>query len=155
MPDMPSMPIYMSPCEVAKWNIQPAGSKTGIYRVNRGGAYNDFGKHLRSAYRSATNPLDHDQNLGFRVARNDETGSGIIETKYDTKIASITIPKNPKILIPYFSYSWKTVISFSSHGGTRYGDSVSDLGKKVQNSYLGLPFEFYYDGGRNLESRID
>lgn len=59
------------------------------------------------------------------------------------------------MLIPYFSYSGKTVISFSSHGGTRYGDSVSDLGKKVQNSYLGLPFEFYYGGGRNLESRID
>ncbi|MCQ2579038.1 MAG: SUMF1/EgtB/PvdO family nonheme iron enzyme, partial [Treponema sp.] len=226
----------------------PAGNKTGIYRVNRGGAYNDFGKHLRSAYRSATNPLDHDQNLGFRVARNDEreilkqvqndtkqvqndakqVQNDVVETKYDSKIASIVIPKNPKILIPYFSYSgntesaakyiskvlkakygeanvdlveiemvnpyrggiyevtqkdlnaearpplktkiadmakydvvllgyptwWatlpmpvmtflesydfsgKTIISFSSHGGTRYGDSVSDLGKKVQSSYL-------------------
>lgn len=225
----------------------PAGSKVGIYRVNRGGAYNDFGKHLRSAYLSATNPLDHDQNLGFRVARNDQKGRGIVETKFDSKIASITIPKNPKILIPYFSYSgntesaakyiskvlkakygdsnvdlveiemvnpyrggiyevtqkdlnaearpplktkianmakydvvllgyptwWattpmpvmtflesydfsgKTIISFSSHGGTRYGDSVSDLGKKVQTSYLGLPFEFYYGGGSNLEKRID
>lgn len=228
-------------------NKNPAGNKVGIYRVNRGGAYNDFGKHLRSAYRSATNPLDHDQNLGFRIARNDEKGTGVVETKYDAKIASITIPKNPKILIPYFSYSgntesaakyiskvlkakygkanvdlveiemvkpyrggiyevtqkdlnaearpplktkiadmkkydvvllgyptwWatlpmpvmtflesydfsgKTIISFSSHGGTRYGDSVSDLGKKVQNSYLGLPFEFFYGGGSGLEKRID
>lgn len=261
----------------------PAGAKTGIYRVNRGGSFNDFGKHLRSAYRSATNPLDRDQNLGFRIARNsNETGnenrnsiarngtstsgrnssgrnlnsvdrnrgssnSTIVETKYDSRIASISIPKNPKILIPYFSYSgntekaanyiskvlkakygdanvslveiemqnpyrggiydasqkdlmsdfrpplktrinriesydvvllgyptwWatlpmpvftflesydfsgKTVVSFSSHGGTRYGDSVSDLNKSLKDSYVALPFEFYYGGGNNLERRID
>ena len=54
-----------------------------------------------------------------------------------------------------YNLSGKTIISFSSHGGTSYGDSVSDLGKKVQNSYLELPFEFFYDGGRYLESRID
>ena len=57
--------------------------------------------------------------------------------------------------IENYDFSGKTVISFSSHGGTRFGDSVSDLGKKIQKSYLGLPFEFYYSGGRNLESRID
>lgn len=34
----------------------PAGAASGSLRVNRGGGYNDFCKHLRSAYRSATNP---------------------------------------------------------------------------------------------------
>lgn len=58
-------------------------------------------------------------------------------------------------LLESYDFSGKTIISFSSHGGTRYGDSVSDLGKKVHNSYLGLPFEFYYSGGSNLEKRID
>lgn len=225
----------------------PSGAKVGQFRVNRGGSYNDFGKHLRSAYRSATNPLDHDQNLGFRIARSVATQKTTVETIKDPTIDSITIPKNPKVLVTYFSYSgntknaalymgnvlqakygrqnvdvveiqmqnpyrgsiydvtqkdlnkdarpplttkianmqkydvvllgyptwWgtipmpvftflesydfakKTVISFSSHGGTRYGDSVSDLSKKLQSSYIGLPFEFHYSGGRDLEKRID
>ena len=244
--------------------LNPLGAETGVYRVNRGGGFNDFGKHLRSAYRSASNPLTKDRNLGFRIARNggkrnvvSASGNGknpaikngIFETKYDGKVASITIPKNPRVLVAYFSYSgntesaaeyiskslkskygevnvdlveiemqnpyrggiydvsqrdlmngtrpplktkigaakmaeydvvllgyptwWatlpmpvytflesydfsgKTVISFSSHGGTMYGDSVSDLSKHLPKSYVGLPFEFFYSGGRDLNARID
>ncbi|WP_296031113.1 flavodoxin [uncultured Treponema sp.] len=242
--------------------LNPLGVAVGVYRVNRGGGFNDFGKHLRSAYRSSSNPLTKDRNLGFRIARNagkrnvvSEGGkstainNGIFETKYDEKVASISIPKNPHVLVAYFSYSgntesaaeyiskslkskfsdekvdlveiemqnpyrggiydvsqrdlmngtrpplktkipaakmaeydvvllgyptwWatlpmpvctflesydfsgKTVISFSSHGGTMYGDSVSDLSKQLQKSYVGLPFEFFYSGGRDLNARID
>lgn len=229
--------------------LNPLGSAVGIYRVNRGGGFNDFGKHLRSAYRSASNPLTKDRNLGFRIARNAGKRNGIFETKYDEKVASITIPKNPRVLVAYFSYSgntesaaeyiskslkskygedkvdlvelemqnpyrggiydvsqrdlmngtrpplktkiaaakmaeydvvllgyptwWatlpmpvytflesydfsgKTVISFSSHGGTMFGDSVSDLSKHLPKSYVGLPFEFFYSGGRDLSARID
>ena len=244
--------------------LNPLGASVGVYRVNRGGGFNDFGKHLRSAYRSASNPLTKDRNLGFRIARNtgkrnaisaDGNGknpdiqNGVFETKYDEKVASISIPKNPHVLVAYFSYSgntesaaeyiskslkqkfgdekvdlvelemqnpyrggiydvsqrdlmsgtrpplktkisatkiaeydvvllgyptwWatlpmpvysfiescdfsgKTVVSFSSHGGTMYGDSVSDLSKHLPKSYLGLPFEFFYSGGRDLNARID
>lgn len=244
--------------------LKPLGASVGVYRVNRGGGFNDFGKHLRSAYRSASNPLTKDRNLGFRIARNtgkrkaisaDGNGknpviqNGVFETKYDEKVASISIPKNPRVLVAYFSYSgntesaaeyiskslkqkfgdekvdlvelemqnpyrggiydvsqrdlmsgtrpplntkisatkmaeydvvllgyptwWatlpmpvysfiescdfsgKTMVSFSSHGGTMYGDSVSDLSKRLPKSYLGLPFEFFYSGGRDLNARID
>ena len=229
--------------------LNPLGSASGVYRVNRGGGFNDFGKHLRSAYRSASNPLTKDRNLGFRIARNAGKRNGVFETKYDEKVASISIPKNPRVLVAYFSYSgntesaaeyiskslkskfgeekvdlvelemqnsyrggiydvsqrdlmsgtrpplktkisaaktaeydvvllgyptwWatlpmpvctflenydfsgKTVISFSSHGGTMYGDSVSDLSKHLPKSYVGLPFEFFYSGGRDLNARID
>lgn len=229
--------------------LNPLGSASGVYRVNRGGGFNDFGKHLRSAYRSASNPLTKDRNLGFRIARNAGKRNGVFETKYDEKVASISIPKNPRVLVAYFSYSgntesaaeyiskslkqkfgdekvdlveiemqnpyrggiydvsqrdlmsgmrpplktkigaakmaeydvvllgyptwWatlpmpvytflesydfsgKTVVSFSSHGGTMYGDSVSDLSKHLPKSYVGLPFEFFYSGGRDLNARID
>lgn len=229
--------------------LNPLGAALGVYRVNRGGGFNDFGKHLRSAYRSASNPLTKDRNLGFRIARNAGKRKGIFETKYDEKVASISVPKNPRVLVAYFSYSgntesaaeyiskslkskfgeekvdlveiemqnpyrggiydvsqrdlmngtrpllktkiaaakmaeydvvllgyptwWatlpmpvctflesydfsgKTVISFSSHGGTMFGDSVSDLSKHLQKSYVGLPFEFFYSGGRDLNARID
>ena len=204
----------------------PAGSANGSLRVNRGGSYNDFGKHLRSAYRSATNPVDADRNLGFRICRNAE---GINETIKTTYSLHISIPENPRILIAYFSYSgntedaahiiqqktgadmieitmeepysgniyevsqqdlmnnvhpalsshvenmsqydvillgyptwWatmpmpvysfleeydfsgKTIVSFSNHGGTMFGDSVSDLSKAVPGAYVGLGYEFNY-----------
>lgn len=240
--------------------LNPLGAAVGVYRVNRGGGLNDFGKHLRSAYRSASNPLTKDRNLGFRIARNASSAGGtggknagersvVFETKYDEKVASISVPKNPRVLVAYFSYSgntesaaeyiskslkskfgeekvdlvelemqnpyrggiydvsqrdlmngtrpplktkisaakmaeydvvllgyptwWatlpmpvytflesydfsgKTVISFSSHGGTMFGDSVSDLSKHLPKSYVGLPFEFFYSGGRDLDARID
>ena len=229
--------------------LNPLGSVVGVYRVNRGGGFNDFGKHLRSAYRSSSNPLTKDRNLGFRIARNAGKRSGVFETKYDEKVASISVSKSPSVLVAYFSYSgntesaaeyiskslkskfgeekvdlveiemqnpyrggiydvsqrdlmngtrpplktripaakmaeydvvllgyptwWatlpmpvctflesydfsgKTVISFSSHGGTMYGDSVSDLSKHLQKSYVGFPFEFFYSGGRDLNARID
>ena len=239
----------MNGASIGKSVLNPLGASTGVYRVNRGGGFNDFGKHLRSAYRSASNPLTKDRNLGFRIARNAEKRNDVFETKYDEKVASISIPKNPRVLIAYFSYSgntesaaeyiskslkqkygeekvdlveiemqnpyrggiydvsqrdlmngtrpplktripaakmaeydvvllgyptwWatlpmpvctflesydfsgKTVISFSSHGGTMYGDSVSDLSKRLPKSYVGFPFEFLYSGARDLNARID
>lgn len=209
-------------------SIDPTGAVSGSLRVNRGGGYNDFCKHLRSAYRSATNPVDTDQNLGFRICRNAEPKDEIVETTYSL---NISIPENPRILVAYFSYSgnteraarmiadktggdlfeierssgsysrvypesaaelkswtkpvlknhvtdmsqydvvllgyptwWattpmpivsfleeydlsgKTVIVFSSHGGTMFGDSVSEVSKLAPNSYIGLGYEFNYSG---------
>jgi formylglycine-generating enzyme required for sulfatase activity len=48
----------------------PTGPVTGTLRVNRGGGWNDFPKHIRSAYRAATPPGNGSFNLGFRLARN-------------------------------------------------------------------------------------
>ena len=66
-----------------------------------------------------------------------------------------TIPMPVMTFLESYDFAGKTVVSFSSHGGTRYGDIVSDLNKALQKSYVGLPFEFYYGGGSNLEKRID
>jgi formylglycine-generating enzyme required for sulfatase activity len=54
----------------AENRIDPAGPATGSYRVNRGGGWNDFPKHVRSAYRSALPPGNGVFNVGFRLARN-------------------------------------------------------------------------------------
>ncbi|MEI0602726.1 flavodoxin [Brachyspira alvinipulli] len=83
----------------------PAGASNGYLRVSRGGSYIDFAKHLRAAYRSACNPLSTDRNTGFRIARNANAINDIITT---TSSLNIEIPKNPKILIAYFSYSGNT-----------------------------------------------
>ncbi|MBQ7584725.1 MAG: SUMF1/EgtB/PvdO family nonheme iron enzyme, partial [Desulfovibrionaceae bacterium] len=226
---------YYGPYDL-KRSKDPWGPGFGTYRVNRGGSFLDFGKHLRSAYRSATNPLDPDPNLGFRIARNATPLEEVVETKAPFRLE---VPDNPKVLVAYFSYSgntrraakmmseilkadlfeirmqkpyrgniyevsqldlnqgirpkltskvdnfasyqvillgyptwWATmpmpvlsfleahdfkgkiVLPFSSHGGTVFGDSVSDLSKAIQGAYVGIGFEFNYCGGRDLEKRI-
>lgn len=213
-----------------------AGPDSGMYRVNRGGAYNDFGKHLRSAYRSAANPLAADPKRGFRIARNEVSLDSVTETKAPFRIA---LPENPKVLVAWFSYSgntekgaeiigrrlgadnfkitmqepyhgniyevsqvdlnngtrpklaghvnniedydvivlgyptwWatmpmpvvsfledhnltgKVILPFSSHGGTIFGESQSDLAKTASGAYVLPGFEYHYSGGGNLDERI-
>lgn len=49
----------------------------------------------------------------------------------------------------------KIILPFSSHGGTVFGDSVSDLSKAVPGAYVGIGFEFNYSGGFRLESHLN
>lgn len=215
----------------------PAGPVSGALRVNRGGGYNDFGKHLRSAYRSATNPADADPNLGFRICRNAAPRDEAVETAAPWRPS---LPEQPRVLVAFYSYSgntrraadiiserlradrfeitmrnpyrgsiyevsqadlnqgvrppltarvdtmaeydvillgyptwWATmpmpvlsflemhnfrgkiILPFSSHGGTVWGDSVSDLAKSVPGAYVGVGFEFHYTGGRGLAEGIE
>jgi formylglycine-generating enzyme required for sulfatase activity len=48
----------------------PTGPVTGTLRINRGGGWNDFPKHIRSAYRAATPPGNGSFNIGIRLVRN-------------------------------------------------------------------------------------
>ena len=65
-----------------------------------------------------------------------------------------TMPMPLFSFIKEYDFSGKTVITFSSHGGTMFGESVSDLAKLIPNTYVGLALEFNYSGGRELDSRI-
>lgn len=226
---------YYGPYDTAQGK-DPAGALRGSLRVNRGGAYNDFAKHVRSAYRSARTPFSPDRNIGIRLARNAQPGKGSVTTTYSL---NIKLPENPRILVAYFTFSgntgkgakiiakktgadifeikmakryrgniyevsqkdlnqdvhpelaghvkamsqydlillgyptwWatmpmaivtfleeydftgKTIVSFSSHGGTGFGESVSDLSKMVPGSYVGQPLQYVYSGGSSLESDI-
>ena len=226
---------YYGPYDTAQ-NTDPSGPTSGSLRVNRGGGWNDFAKHVRSAYRSVTSPDTVEQNLGFRIARNAEPGTGSVVTTYSLDIKT---PAQPKVLVAYFSYtgnteqgaqlmaealgadlftiemehpyrgniydvsqrdlnqdarpalathvanmdqydvvlvgyptwwgtmpmpmftflneydfSGKTLLPFSSHGSTRFGDSISDFSKQVPGAYVGQAFEYYYSGGSELEAEI-
>lgn len=47
----------------------PVGSSGTIDRVERGGAYNGYGREMRAAYRNHSNPFDYHAWVGFRCAR--------------------------------------------------------------------------------------
>lgn len=214
----------------------PVGPSSGALRVNRGGGWNDFAKHVRVAYRSVTTPDTVEQNLGFRIARNAQAATGNVVTSYNL---DPKLPAQPKVLVAYFSYtgnteqgaqlmaealgadlftiemehpyrgniydvsqrdlnqdvrpalsshvanmdqydvvlvgyptwwgtmpmplftflneydfSGKTLLPFSSHGSTRFGDSISDFSKQVPGAYVGQAFDYYNSGGSELEAEI-
>lgn len=65
-----------------------------------------------------------------------------------------TMPMPVYSFLEEYDFSGKTILSFSSHGGTMFGDSVSDLSKSVPNAYVGIGFEFHYSGGSDLADRL-
>ena len=81
----------------------PVGPSEGTRRVNRGGAWNDFAKNMRSAYRAATPQENNSFNLGFRLARG-SIQIGTVSTIAEQKKSN----SNAKILIAYFSWSGNT-----------------------------------------------
>ena len=82
----------------------PTGPETGDYKVVRGGGWNDFPKHIRSAYRSAF-PADVPlYATGIRLVKNATTGTGEVKSVYRNAAKSRT----GKVLIAYFSQTGNT-----------------------------------------------
>lgn len=108
--------------------------------MNRGGGYNDYAKHLRLAYRSVADPDSADQNLGFRIARNQTKGGGAITTK---KSSTVKQKSNPKVLIAYFSDT----------GNTKHAAEL--LQKKTGADLVEIEMARPYTDDTYRESQID
>ena len=80
----------------------PTGLEEGYFKVVRGGGWNDFPKHIRSAYRSAF-PADVPlYATGIRLVRNVVNGYG------ETKSVFVGKGGGNKVLIAYFSQTGNT-----------------------------------------------
>ena len=101
--------LYNMHGNVAEWTWdwyaeRGTSPEEGRYKVVRGGGWNDFPKHIRSAYRSAF-PADVPlYATGFRVVRS------TVATEGELKSVSVAKAKNPggKVLIAYFSQTGNT-----------------------------------------------
>ena len=82
----------------------PTGVASGNYKVVKGGGWNDFPKHIRSAYRSAFPANVPLYNIGIRLVRNVENVSGTV-VSIDNTISSVSPAKT---LIVYFSQTGNT-----------------------------------------------
>ena len=82
----------------------PDGAETGTRRIYRGGGWNDFAKHIRSAYR-ASSPADRSSAaVGLRLVRNAVTMEGsIADTEKKTSGKS-----DGNTLIVFFSWGGNT-----------------------------------------------
>lgn len=84
----------------------PSGPNTGTLRVNRGGGWNDYAKHMRSSYRGSQTPNQAINNTGFRIVRNAEenTNKQVVTNTNQNNVES----SKGKMLIAYFSWSGNT-----------------------------------------------
>lgn len=99
---------------VAEWCFDLYGEygspvTSGYLHVARGGGYNDFGKHLRSAYRSAYDGETKNSKRGFRVCRSikDSLVNDALTIKTSDSIKTGGFDAR-RVLIVYFSYSGNT-----------------------------------------------
>lgn len=83
----------------------PAGAETGAQRVYRGGAWNDFAKNLRSAYRAAMQPDLAAFNVGLRMVRNADAVQGTATAQPNGREPAAA---RNRTLIAYFSWGGNT-----------------------------------------------
>lgn len=218
----------------------PAGTADGAQRVYRGGAWNDFAKNLRSAYRAAMQPELAAFNVGFRVARGAvasegtctvlrdagdgsaddsrtliayfswggntrgiaeeiqrQTGFDLFEivcetpysddystvleqaqadqnvqarpalanhvaemAQYDTVILGYpnwwaSIPMPVASFLEEYDFSGKTILPFCSHGGGRFGQSLTAIAKLAPEATLLDGLAVSYSGGRSLAQDVE
>ena len=216
----------------------PTGANSGTLRVSRGGGWNDFAKHLRSAYRASSNPSQGKYNIGFRIVRNatdidgiitdsnngngnktsnkslivffswggntkgiaeeiqEKTGAYIFEIElvkpyssdyntvleqaqhdqniqarpeiknkvenideYDTIMLGYpnwwaSIPMPIASFLEEYDLSGKKILPFCSHGGGRFGQSITAITKLAPNSTIGEGLSVHYSGGSGLSNDI-
>ena len=215
----------------------PVGPSNGTRRINRGGAWNDFAKNLRSAYRAATPQDNKSFNIGFRIARGaikignvstiaeqenlnagskiliayfswsgntrgiaqeikKQTGADIFEIEpeksysddYNTVLREAQSDQHkqarPKIkgsvknfeqyniiilgypnwwasipmpiasFLESYNFSGKKIMPFCSHGGGRFGQSLTAISKLAPNAVITGGLSVHYSGGSSLKSNI-
>jgi flavodoxin len=65
-----------------------------------------------------------------------------------------TIPMPIATFLESYDFSGKTIIPFCSHGGGRFGQSLTDIAKLVPNARLGDALSVHYTGGSSLPNDI-
>ena len=217
----------------------PVGADSGAQRVYRGGAWNDFAKNLRSAYRAAMQPDLAAFNIGLRLVRNAESSQGTVTAEsrqenetdaqgrtliayfswggntrgiaqeiqrqtgfdlfeircevpysedyntvleqaqadqnvqarpalaehvedmaqYDTVILGYpnwwaSIPMPVASFLEEYDFAGKTILPFCSHGGGRFGQSLTAIAKLVPDATLLEGLAVSYSGGSRLEEDV-
>lgn len=222
----------------------PAGPDTGTLKVYRGGAWNDFAKNIRSAYRATLEENLGSFNIGIRLVRNAYSGSENIVGATTTATEETTDSNSAgNVLIAYFSWggntqgvaeeiqaqtgadifeitltepyssdyntvldqaqhdqniqarpeiadhidnmddydtiligypNWwasipmpiasfleeydfagKTIVPFCSHGGGRFGQSLTAIAKLAPDSTMGEGLSIHYSGGSSLSDDVE
>lgn len=114
------------------------------------------------------NPYSSDYNTVLDEAQQDQNEQARPELsthvenmeQYDTIILGYpnwwaSIPMPIASFLEEYDFSGKTIVPFCSHGGGRFGQSLTAIAKLAPNATLGEGLSVHYSGDSNLGSEID
>lgn len=113
-------------------------------------------KPYSNDYNTVLNEAQRDQNAQARPKLSSHVKN---MADYDTIILGYpnwwaSIPMPIASFLEEYDFSGKTVVPFCSHGGGRFGQSLTAIGKLAPNAAMGEPLSVHYSGGNNLRRDI-
>ncbi|MBQ9630035.1 MAG: SUMF1/EgtB/PvdO family nonheme iron enzyme [Treponema sp.] len=116
-------------------------------------------KPYSSNYNTVLNEAQRDQHRQARPA---------LKTKitpekwaeYDTIVLGYpnwwaSIPMPIATLLESYDFSGKTIMPFCSHGGGRFGQSLTAISKLAPNAHITVGLSVHYSGGRSLSKDVE
>lgn len=113
------------------------------------------------------NPYSRDYNTVLDEAQRDQNAQARPELSshvgnmedYDTVILGYpnwwaSIPMPIASFLEEYDFAGKTIIPFCSHGGGRFGQSLTAIGKLVPDAVMGEALSVHYSGGNSLPEDV-
>lgn len=66
-----------------------------------------------------------------------------------------SIPMPVATLLESYDFSGKTILPFCSHGGGRFGQSITAISKLAPNAKIGDGLSVHYSGGSSLSKDVE
>lgn len=86
------------------------------------------------------------------ISENEKIFSPYLTGEYPNWWASIPMPVAS--FLEEYDFSGKTIIPFCSHGGGRFGQSLTAIAKLVPDAIMGEALSVHYSGGNSLPDDI-
>ena len=109
------------------------------------------------SYNTVLDQAQHDQNIGARPEINNKVENfdqyNTILIGYPNWWASIPMPIAS--FLEEYDFSGKTIIPFCSHGGGRFGQSLTAIAKLAPDATMGEGLSIHYSGGSTLSADVE
>lgn len=107
-------------------------------------------------YNTVLDQSQHDQSIQARPEINGRVDN---IADYDTILLGYpnwwaSIPMPIATFLESYDLSGKTIIPFCSHGGGRFGQSLTAIAKLAPSSKMGTPLSIHYSGGSSMPSDV-
>lgn len=109
-----------------------------------------------SSYNTVLNEAQRDQNIQARPEIKNKVEN---MEQYDTVILGYpnwwaSIPMPIASFLEEYDFTGKTIIPFCSHGGGRFGQSLTAIAKLAPNAAMGEALSIHYSGGSSLSDDV-
>ena len=108
-------------------------------------------------YNTVLDQAQHDQNIQARPELKNHVENF---EQYDTILLGYpnwwaSIPMPIASFLEEYDFAGKTIIPFCSHGGGRFGQSLTAITKLASDAVIGEPLSIHYSGGSSLSDDVE